>query len=99
MSNLADTDAIGDLPWDNGSHANRGNNNYYPLLSPLNGGGWNTLSPGYLVIVDAVGNPVSVTPGSWEDTVLEAIKAALAKDGNGNSRFKENIIDLGAVEK
>jgi hypothetical protein len=76
-----------------GQLVDQGTIGYYPLDT---GGNWNTGAPGYSVITDIVG--VSSTPGTWEYTAANEIKAALLKDGNGNSRFN-GTIDLGAVEE
>jgi hypothetical protein len=70
---------------------NRGNNNYYPLTS---GGTWNTSAPGYSIITDVQGS----TGNPWKTTAEAAMKAALLKDGTGNSRFN-GTIDLGAEEQ
>jgi hypothetical protein len=74
---------------------NTGNNAHYPLNPD---GTWNDSSPGYVVIVDAVGDPAAAAPGTWEKTVLDEIKAALLRDGKGRNRFN-GTIDLGAAEE
>jgi hypothetical protein len=84
---LADTIAPGhpdSIP--DGTYVDRGSNTHYPL-DPS--GDWNTASPVYQPIVDAVTNPEA----------LAAIKEALAKDGRGYPRFKDGTINLGALEE